>query len=285
VKNLISELRGFPPIGLRPAGPTPWRECWNTGMMEFKSFGFSDPGRARDHNEDSYLCNDEERLFLVADGMGGHASGETASQLAVSSVEEFVIRSRSEDIEWPIEYNKDLSPEQNRLLAAVTLANRRILELASQDDSTKGMGTTLSGVTIEEDYLAIVNVGDSRLYRVRNEEIEQITQDHSLVGEQEREGLLTKEEARQHPNRHILTSALGDINQKPKIDISRTEIIEKDLYLLCSDGLYNMLEDSEILTNIRSIGDGSLYKIGLSLVLKANLARGPDNITVVLLSF
>lgn len=254
-------------------------------MMEFKSFGFSDPGRARDHNEDSYLCNDEERLFLVADGMGGHASGETASQLAVSSVEEFVIRSRSEDIEWPIEYNKDLSPEQNRLLAAVTLANRRILELASQDDSTKGMGTTLSGVTIEEDYLAIVNVGDSRLYRVRNEEIEQITQDHSLVGEQEREGLLTKEEARQHPNRHILTSALGDINQKPKIDISRTEIIEKDLYLLCSDGLYNMLEDSEILTNIRSIGDGSLYKIGLSLVLKANLARGPDNITVVLLSF
>lgn len=254
-------------------------------MMEFKSFGFSDLGRARDHNEDNYLCNDEERLFLVADGMGGHASGETASQLAVSSVEEFVIRSRSEDIEWPIEYNKDLSSEQNRLLAGVTLANRRIIEFASQDDSLKGMGTTLTGVTTEEDYLAIVNVGDSRLYRVRNEEIEQITQDHSLVGQQEREGLITKEEARQHPKRHILTSALGVIDRKLKIDVSRIEIREKDLYLLCSDGLHNMLEDSEILANIRSIGDGSLYKIGLSLVLKANLAGGLDNITVVLLSF
>ncbi len=253
--------------------------------MQFKSFGFSDPGRARDHNEDSYLCNDEERLFLVADGMGGHASGETASQLAVSSVEDFVVRSRSEDIEWPIKYNEDLSSEQNRLLAAVTLANRHILERANQDDSMKGMGTTLSGVTIEEEYLAIVNVGDSRLYRVRNEEFKQITQDHSLVGEQERKGLLTKEEARQHPKKHILTSALGDLKQKPKIDVSRTKIIEKDLYLLCSDGLYNMLEDGEILTIIKSIGDGSLYKIGLSLVLKANLAGGLDNITVVLLSF
>ena len=253
--------------------------------MEFKSFGFSDPGRTRDHNEDSYLCNDEERLFLVADGMGGHASGETASQLAVSSVEEFFIRSRSEDIEWPITYNKGLSSEQNRLLAAVTLANRHILEQAKHDDSMKGMGTTLNGVTIEEDCLAIVNVGDSRLYRVRNEEIQQITHDHSLVGEQERKGLLTKEEARQHPQKHILTSALGILKQKPKIDVSCTEIIEKDLYLICSDGLYNMLEDDEILTIIQSIGDGSLYKIGLSLVLKANLAGGLDNITVVLLSF
>ena len=254
-------------------------------MMPFKSFGFSDQGRTRDHNEDSYLCNDEERLFLVADGMGGHASGETASQLAVSSVEKFVIKSRSQEIEWPIKYNDNLSEEQNRLLAAVTLANRHILEHAQQDDSMKGMGTTLTGLTIEEDYLAIVNVGDSRLYRVRNDEIKQITQDHSFVGEQERKGLLTKEEARQHPKRHILTSALGDLKQQPKIDLYRHEIIRKDLYLLCSDGLYNMLEDVEIFTIITSIRDRSLYKIGLSLVLKANLAGGLDNITVVLLSF
>ena len=200
-------------------------------------------------------------------------------------MEEFVIRSRSEDIEWPIKFNEDLSSEQNRLLAAVTLANRHIHERANQDDSMKGMGTTLSGVTIDDDHLAIVNVGDSRLYRMRNEEIQQITQDHSLVGEQERKGLLTKEEARQHPKRHILTSALGDFKLKPKIDVSRTEIKKKDLYLLCSDGLYNMLEDDDILTIIQSIGDGSLYKIGLSLVLKANLAGGLDNITAVLLSF
>ena len=254
-------------------------------MIPFKSFGFSDPGRTRGHNEDSYLCNDEERLFLVADGMGGHASGETASQLAVSSVENFVIRSRLDDIEWPIKYNQNLTSEQNRLLAAVTLANTHILERAKQDDSMKGMGTTLNGVTIEEDYLAIINVGDSRLYRVRNEEIEQISQDHSFVGEQERKGLLTKEEARQHPKRHILTSALGVSKQQTKIDVSRTEIIENDLYLICTDGLYSMLEDDEILTIVKSVVDKSLYKIGLSLVLKANLAGGLDNITVVLLSF
>ena len=253
--------------------------------MKFKFFGFSDPGRVRHNNEDNYLCNENERLFLVTDGMGGHASGETASKLAINSIEEFVIRSRSEDTNWPEEYRKDLTLEQNRLLSATSFANRHILEVAEQDTALEGMGTTVVGVIIEEeDQLAILNVGDSRLYRVRDMKIRQLTMDHTLVGEQEREGVLTKEEVWKHPHRHILTSALGT-SENPKMDVSLSEIRPEDLYVICSDGLHDMLNDDEILNKINSIKDKSLYKIGLSLVLEANLTGGRDNITVVLLSF
>jgi serine/threonine protein phosphatase PrpC len=254
--------------------------------MESNSFGFSDLGRTHDHNEDSFLCNKDEKLFLVADGMGGHVSGETASKLAIDSVEEFIINSRTKrDLEWPIEYREDLSLEQNRLLAATFFGNRRIREISKRDPSMKGMGTTLIGGVIDGDNLAVVNVGDSRLYRVRNKIIEQLTKDHTVVGEQEREGVFTKKEARRHPQKHILTSALGHLNSSSKIDIFITGIMPKDIYLICSDGLYTMIDDDKILEIINSIKDRSLYKIGLSLVLQANLAGGLDNITVILLSF
>ena len=252
--------------------------------MEFKSFGFSDVGKTHEHNEDSYLRNDKEGLFAVADGMGGHVSGEMASQLAVESVEEFVTRSRSEGIDFSGENRKDLSTEQNRLLAATRAANRRIREEADRNPAKKGMGTTLIGVILEDKQLAVVNVGDSRLYRVRNGSMKQVTKDHTLVAEQQRLGRLTKDEARKHPQRHILTSALG-ISESPRIDLYRAKVIPNDLYLICSDGLNDMLNDEEILNIIHSIKDRSLYKIGLSLVLQANLAGGLDNITVILLSF
>jgi protein phosphatase len=252
--------------------------------MDFEYFGFSDRGKARGHNEDSYLCNETEGLFLVADGMGGHASGETASQLAVKSVEEFIIRSRSENVDWPIEYHKDLTPEQNRLLAAATFANRQIHGISRQYLSKRGMGTTFLGILVEDNYLAVVNVGDTRLYRIRERNIKQLTEDHTLVGEQEREGMLTKDRARRHPHRHILTSALG-IDKRPQMDVFLAEIMPSDIFLLCSDGLHEMLDDREILANINSTAERSLSKIGLSLVSKANEAGGLDNITVILLSF
>ena len=254
--------------------------------MQFTFFGTSDTGRHRKHNEDSYLCNPKEKLFLVADGLGGQPSGETASNLTIRSIEEFVIHSRSEDITWPIPYRKELSFEQNRLLAGATLANNRIRELANQNPSMKGMGTTLVGVIIEEDHLAIINIGDSRLYRIRNGQIEQITQDHTLVAEQERMGLLTKEDANKHHQKHILTSALGiDVIDNIQIDVSLVKILEKDLYLICSDGLNDMLGDKEILTTINFFENKSLDKISLSLIQQANLAGGRDNITVILLLF
>lgn len=150
----------------------------------------------------------------------------------------------------------------------------------------KGMGTTLVGAIVEGDHLAIVNIGDSRLYRIRDGQIQQITQDHNLAWEQERMGLLTKEEACQHPQRHILTSALGiELIENIRIDLSRVDIREKDLYLMCSDGLNDMLSDEEIVEKITSPKSKSLEQIGLSLIQEANRAGGRDNITVVLLSF
>lgn len=253
---------------------------------QFTFFGTSHAGCQRKHNEDSYLCNPEEKLFLVADGIGGQASGEIASKEAVKSIEEFVVRSRSEDLTWPIPYRQDLSLEQNRLFAATTLANHRINQLASNNPAMKGMGTTLVGVIIEGDRLALVNVGDSRLYRIRDCQIEQLTQDHTLVAERERIGLMSKEEAYRHPQKHILTSALGvGPIENIRIDLSLVEIREKDLYLICSDGLNDMIGDKEILTTANIFESRSLEKIGLSLIQQANLAGGRDNITVILLSF
>jgi len=249
-------------------------------------FATSDTGLHRTNNEDSYICNPEEQLFLVADGMGGQASGEIASKIAVTSAEEFIVRSRKEDITWPIPYRNDFSLEQNRLFAATAYANDMIRNYSSENSSMKGMGTTLVGVVVEGDHLAIVNVGDSRLYRIRDEHIDQITHDHNLAWEQERMGLLTKEEAWNHPQRHILTSALGiEAADNIKIDIAGSEIQEKDLYLMCSDGLNDMLGDNEILNAIVSNVSKSLEHTARALIQDANRAGGRDNITVILLSF
>lgn len=253
--------------------------------MNLKSFGFSDPGKINKKNEDSFLCNNDEGLFLVADGMGGHASGEAASKLAVTTINEFVISSRANDLEWPATYRKDLSLETNRLLAGAYLGNLRIKETSESDRSMKGMGTTISGAIIDGDNLAIINVGDSRLYRIRDKAIKQLTTDHSLAMEHAKSGIISENETGEHPLRHILTRALGHINHSSKIDTFQSEIMQKDLYLICSDGLYNMVKGNKILRIIESVQDGSLYKIGLSLVLEANLAGGTDNITVVLISF
>lgn len=254
--------------------------------MQFAFFGTSDIGRHRRYNEDSYLCNPKEKLFLIADGIGGQAAGEIASKLAIRNIEEFVVRSHSEDITWPIPYRQEFTLEQNSLLAGATLANRKVRELANQNPSMKGMGTTLVGVIIKGNCLAIINIGDSRLYMIRDGEIEQITQDHTVAGEQKKLGLLTKEEASNHPQKHILTSALGiEVMENLRIDLSLVDILKKDLYLMCSDGLNDMLSDKEILAIINSDENRSLEKISLSLIQQANLAGGRDNITIILLSF
>lgn len=254
--------------------------------MQITYYGTSDTGRSRTRNEDCYLCNQEEKLFLVADGIGGHVSGEIASKMAISNIEEFVVRSRTEDITWPIPYRRELSLEQNRLLAGATLANHKIRGLANQNPLMKGMGTTLVGFLIEGNLLAVINIGDSRLYRIRDYHIEQITHDHTVAGVMERMGLLTKEEASYNPQKHILTSALGiEPFDNIKVDLFPAEICARDLFLLCSDGLYDMLGDDEILEAICSVEAESLEKAGNALIERANLAGGKDNITIILISF
>ena len=254
--------------------------------MRFTYFGTSDTGRHRVQNEDCFLCNPEHKLFLVADGIGGQASGEIASKMAISSIDEFVVQSQTEDVTWPIPYRRELSLEQNRLLAAATLANQKIRGLSNQHPWMKGMGTTLVGFIIEGNLLAVINIGDSRLYRIRDGHIEQITQDHTVAGTMERMGLLTKQEASCDPQKHILTSALGiEPLKNIKVDLFPAEIGTRDLFLLCSDGLYDMLEDEEIVEAINSFKGKSLEKAGRTLIERANLAGGKDNITIILISF
>ena len=252
--------------------------------MEFTSFGFSEIGKSHAQNEDRYLRNEKEGLFLIADGMGGHVAGETASQFAVDCIADFVVHSKSQKVEWPPVPQKDLTPEQRRLFAAVTLANQRITGLSGDSSVLRKMGTTLVGALIEGEHLAIVNVGDSRVYRIRAGQIAQITADHSFVGEQQKSGLISREEARVHPQRNLLTSALG-LGENPQVDLYLSDLAPGDLYLLCSDGLHAALSDEEILAITLSIPDRALYKIGLSLILKATLAGGRDDTTVILIAF
>lgn len=253
--------------------------------MNYKVFGLSDKGRLKKNNQDSFLINKSEKLFLVADGLGGRASGEVASKLAVDNFEAFILKSYKEKIKWPIKKVSSLSTEENRLLAAAVVCNNRIISKGKKDPLNKGMGTALLGVKIDKDHLAVINIGDCRLYRIRDDNITQLTTDLTLVGVEERKGHITREEAEKHPKKHILSSAIGHLQNHSKMDLLQADIQDKDLFLLCTDGLYRMIDDNKILNIINNNIENSLYKMGVTLILKANLAGGADNITVVLLSF
>jgi PPM family protein phosphatase len=220
-----------------------------------RSAGGSDPGRKRRRNEDSYVL--EPPLFAVADGMGGAQAGEIASKLAAGAVKE-----RGAAVE-------DLIQE----------ANRRVHRRSQEDPGTSGMGTTLTVASVEDGTVSIGHVGDSRAYLVRDGTLEQLTEDHSLVGELVRSGKLTREEAEVHPQRSMMTRAVGT---DPDVDVD-TFAVEPhagDLFLLCSDGLTTMVEDDEILRLVEE-QRGDLDALVNALIKAANRGGGEDNITVV----
>jgi serine/threonine protein phosphatase PrpC len=250
--------------------------------MEIRSCGISDTGRVRTHNEDNLLANDQEALYLVADGMGGLSKGDVASRIAVETIEDFVRHSRVEDITWPIKPQDEYSVEENRLLAAISLANWNIFSEFQKDEHNMGMGTTLVGLLLDgKDRMVLANVGDSRIYLIRDHTIEQLTDDHSLVMEEVRRGNMTSEEARNHPQKHVINRALG-ITDSIQVDISTRVCQPEDLYMLCSDGLSDMLPDEEILSVVESNMGKSLKDLGERLVAAASNQGGRDNITVVL---
>ena len=252
--------------------------------MQFESFGITDKGIVRDHNEDSLLANEADGLFLVADGMGGLSKGDIASKIAVETVERFIKASRVEDITWPIKPLQEYSLEENRLLAAISLANWNIFNEALKDPVNRGMGTTLVGFLLEGDQLVIANIGDSRIYLINDNRIQQITDDHSLVMEEVRKGNLTPEEARVHPHKHVINRALG-ISESTQADISTRNFQARDLYLLCSDGLTDMLTDEEMFSLVQANAGKSLRALGETLVEAAKGQGGKDNITAVLVNF
>ena len=224
----------------------------------------TDPGRRRRLNEDAYVC--EPPLFAVADGIGGAQAGEIASGLAAA-----VLRDDSDD-------GAGGAGEQ-RVDRLIQEANRRVYDRQTQDAAVSGMGTTMTVALVEDGNVWIGHVGDSRAYLIRDGKLEQLTEDHSLVAELVRSGKLSPEEAETHPQRSVVTRALGT---DPDVDVDtfRVEAKPGDLFLLCSDGLTSMVDDDTILDEIRRNRD-DLRAASKALVRAANRGGGEDNITVV----
>jgi PPM family protein phosphatase len=224
---------------------------------------FTDTGQQRRHNEDAYYAR--APVFAVADGMGGAQAGEVASHAAVEAVAAGL--------------PEDGTPE-DRLAAVVRRANEAIFRMSREDDSRAGMGTTLTAVHVGERDIAIAHVGDSRAYRLRDGELSRLTEDHSLVEEMRRRGQLTAEEADEHPQRSIITRALGP---EPDVLVDTTSWAARDgdVLLLCSDGLTSMIPEARVGEILREAT--GLEQAGRALIAAANRAGGRDNITVVLL--
>jgi serine/threonine protein phosphatase PrpC len=248
--------------------------------MQVKAYGLTHVGRQRQHNEDNFLVEDDAHLFLVADGMGGHAAGEIASRIAVDSIIEFILHTKEDDGTWPHAYDEHYKRSTNRLMAAVRMANTRVLEAMRKDARLRGMGTTVVACLADDDTMSVAHVGDSRAYLIRDKNISRITNDHSWVFEQVQAGMLTEAEAEKHPLRNVITRALGGALQVSP-DASEIECKPGDVYLLCSDGLTGMVPEEEILRLVTE-NDGDLETTAQRLIDTANERGGLDNVTAVL---
>jgi protein phosphatase len=251
-------------------------------MLRISSAVASHPGLRREENEDSYSTREDLSLYMVADGMGGHAAGEIASRLAVDTIVAFVSDTRDADINrtWPFPYDHALSLDGNRLKAAFRLANRKLGSAVDANDTLRGMATTAAALLFGHGTPTVAHVGDSRVYVCRDGLLHQITQDHSWVSEQVRAGVMTEKDARRHPWRNVVTRALAG-GDDPDVDVTDIEVRAGDRIMLCSDGLHGVVMPEQLETIVRkgkTLGDTCQ-----ALIDAANAAGGPDNITVVLL--
>jgi protein phosphatase len=254
---------------------------WCQQLMRIRYAAKTDQGLKRNHNEDYFCLIEEEQLFLVADGMGGHACGEVASKMAADVIREFFARTRDEDVTWPYKMDPNLSVLENRLNVGIRLANKKIHESASKDVRLSGMGTTVVIGQIADDRLYVAHVGDSRCYRFRAGEVKQITRDHSLLEDyKEARPGMSDEEQRKFPHKNVITRALG-MRDTVQVDITSDEIKDGDIFLLCSDGLSGMVPDNVMKEHLKVGGD--LDHVVSKLVAAANAAGGTDNITALVL--
>ena len=252
--------------------------------MKITHQAITDVGRKRKGNEDSLFVNLDQHLFVVADGMGGHAAGEIASKVAVEAINEFVeLTSGDDEITWPFGLDENISYDGNRLKTAIRFANRKVLEATRERTEYEGMATTVAAVLVDGSSANLGHVGDSRVYLVRGGRIDQLTSDHSWVNEQIQSGVISADQARSHPLRNVVTRALGG---KPdlQVDMQAHKIESGDILLLCSDGLTTMITDDDILRLITESGT-DVEKAARGLVAAANARGGEDNITVLLLRF
>lgn len=252
----------------------------NEPRMRARFAGLTDVGLIRERNEDSLLVFPEYRFAAVADGMGGHLSGDVASALAISTLQDFYSNTVGPDRTWPFPYDQELTEEENCMVTGVRLANRQVFSRARKSRSETGMGTTIVAVMFTPDLKNVIvgHVGDSRCYRVRNGKIGQLTNDHSLVSEvSEIAPWLTDEEVQELPT-NVITRALG-MAPDVVVDLLTSPTQPGDIYLLCSDGLNGMVTDEDILDIL--LEDRSLEDTCATLIERANSAGGVDNTTVV----
>lgn len=242
----------------------------------------TDIGKIREKNEDNVLISSDLSIGVVADGMGGHSAGEIASNIAVSVLAETVRKINEGKLQIPATFLPKLSPTERKILLAANLANAAIYSTAQSSENYRMMGTTLTGVLLENDCATAVHVGDSRLYLLRNNKIIQITTDHSLAMEHIRRGLLTKAEADHSKIQNILTRAMG-IKKNIEFDLLKFPVHEGDILLLCSDGLYKGLNENQIADLLRAGRSMPLVKLCKQLVHKSNEGDGQDNISCVLI--
>jgi serine/threonine protein phosphatase PrpC len=243
--------------------------------------GETNVGMKREHNEDSYYLPRQERVAIVADGMGGHASGEVASKMAAEVLQEFYVRTKDDEATWPYKMDRQLSYVENRLVVGIKMANQRIFHAACRDIKFKGMGTTIVSGQVVGDKFYIAHVGDSRCYRIRGGSIQQMTRDHSLLEDyKDAKPNMSEDEQRKFPHKNVITRALG-MRETVQVDVLAHDIQDKDVFLLCSDGLSGMVEDAKIMDVVKGAAD--LEVAVSSLVEAANEAGGTDNITVLAL--
>ncbi len=251
------------------------KQLENGQIVDNVEIGFlTNVGLRREHNEDNYYvfdpdgcdCQTRGMLFAVADGMGGHAAGETASRIAVETLRQYYTNGSGEDV-------------KSGLLQCIEEANTRIFSQAQTSPTLKGMGTTLTVAVLDKTTLSLGQIGDSRAYLIREGEISQLTDDHSLVAEQIRQGILTEEEAANHPARNIITRALGT-KETVEADFNSCPLEANDRVLVCSDGLHGVLSDAEI--KQISVTAPDAPTACEQLIASANEGGGPDNITVIL---
>jgi len=248
--------------------------------MRVRFAGSTDVGRKRDHNEDSIYLPSDVRLAIVADGMGGHASGEVASKLAVDTIIDYFNDTASaQPLTWPYKVDRDLAADVNRMTTSIMLANIEIHEKAARDASCKGMGTTVDAINFLDDTVVVGHVGDSRVYRLRDGKLTQITEDHSLINDYIKMKRVTAEEAEAWPHKNVIVRALG-MKDTVQVDIVTTTPKVGDSYLLCSDGLTDMLKDDQIEYMLGKATD--LDACVDELITAANEEGGVDNITVVI---
>jgi len=237
-------------------------------------------GRKRTHNEDSFALVESENLYLVADGMGGHASGEVASRMAIETMAEFFAATSADpEATWPYKMDKARGYDENRLVTGIKLANRRIYEAAQRETRLHGMGTTMVALLAVRDAMLIGHVGDSRVYRMRNGALEQLTEDHSLLNDYIKMKSMTPEEIESFPHKNVIVRALG-MKETVKVDAILDTPKPGDVYLLCSDGLCGPASDDEIKEIVLKHKD--LRDSAQALIDRANEHGGPDNVTVVL---